>query len=138
MSLEKIIDKILQDAQKEADRIIAENQKKADEIKSAAMKDAEVLAESLLSEEERQGELEASRLLTQARLEGKVKILSYKKNLIDSVLEKAFQKQDLDEEVFRRKVILKDGEKEESFDKERLLNEIRPRLESYIAEVLGI
>ncbi len=138
MSLEKIIDKILQDAQKEADGIIAENQKKADEIKKAALKEAEVLAESLFKEEERQGELEASRILTQARLEGKVKILSYKKALIDEVLEKAFQKQDLDQSVLRRKVILKDGEKEESFDKEKLKNEIRPKLESYIAKVLGI
>jgi vacuolar-type H+-ATPase subunit H len=138
MSLEKIIDRILQDAQKEADGIIAENQKKADEIKKAALKDAEVLAESLFKEEERQGELEASRILTQARLEGKVKILSYKRTLIDKVLEKAFQKQDLDQGVLRRKVILKDGEKEESFDKEKLKNEIRPKLESYIAKVLGI
>jgi vacuolar-type H+-ATPase subunit H len=138
MSLEKIIDRILKDAQKEADGIIAENQKKADEIKKAALKDAEVLAESLFKEEERQGELEASRILTQARLEGKVKILSHKKALIDEVLDKAFQKQDLDQSVLRRKVILKDGEKTESFDGEKLKNEIRPKLESYIAKVLGI
>jgi V/A-type H+-transporting ATPase subunit E len=138
MSLEKIIDKILQDAQKEADEIIAENQEKANEIKAAALRDAEVLADSLQKEDERQGKLEASRLLTQARLEGKVKILSFKKNLIDSVLEKAFQNQDLDNEAFKRRVILKDGEKEESFEKERLMEEIRPKLESYIAEILGI
>lgn len=138
MSLEKIIDKILQDARKEADDIIAENQKKADEIKKTALKDAETLADSLFKEEERQGELVAIRLLTHARLEGKAKILSYKKALIDEVLEKAFQKQDLDQNVLKRKVILKDGEKEESFDKEKLKNEIRPKLESYIAEVLGI
>ena len=138
MSLEKIIDKILQDAQKEADDIIAENQKKAEEIKREALKDAEALAESSHKEEKRQGELVAIRLLTHARLEGKAKILSYKRALIDEVLEKAFQKQDLDQIALKRKIILKDGEKEEFFNKEKLKNEIRPQLESYIVKVLGI
>jgi vacuolar-type H+-ATPase subunit E/Vma4 len=138
MSLEKIISKILQDAQKEADDIISENQKKADEIKKTALKEAETLAESILKEEERQGELAAIRLLTHARLEGKAKILSFKRALIDEVLEKAFQKQDLDQITLKRKIIFKEGEKEELFDKEKLKNEIRPKLESYIVEVLGI
>ena len=138
MSLEKILKKIVDDGQAEADRIILENQKKAEEIKENARKESLELAEALLKEAEQQGNLEANRLITHARLEKRINILSRKKELIDEVLEKAFVKESLGKKSLKRKIILKDGEIEESFDEKKLKEELRPGLESYIAKVLKI
>jgi len=138
MSLEKILKKIVDDGQAEADRIILENQKKAEEIKENARKKTLELAEALLKEAEQQGNLEANRLITHARLEKRINILSRKKELIDEVLEKAFVKESLGKKSLKRKIILKDGEIEELFDEKKLKEELRPGLESYIAKVLKI
>lgn len=138
MSLEKILKKIVDDGQAEADGIILENQKKAEEIKENARKETLELAEALLKEAEQQGNLEANRLITHARLEKRINILSRKKELIDEVLEKAFVKESLGKKSLKRKIILKDGEIEESFDEKKLKEELRPGLESYIAKVLKI
>ncbi len=138
MSLEKILDKILEEALSEAERIILESKQKAEEIKQNARKQSELQAKVLLEDVERKGNLEASRLVTQARLEKRIKILRCKKDLIDAVLEKAFQKQTGEKIGMKRKIILKDGEKEELVDREKLKQELRPKLEKDIAEVLKI
>lgn len=138
MSLEKILKKIIDDAQSEADKIILESEGKAEEIKEKAHEEALNLAEALMKEEERKAQLEASRLITQARLEKRISILSRKKELIDEVLEKAFQKRELGKEGLKRKIILKDGEKEEPYDEQRLKGEFRSKLENEIIEALKI
>lgn len=138
MSLEKIIEKILAEAQVEADRIIQESRLKAEDIKEKARIESQEHAEALLREVDRQGRLEASRLITQARLEKRIKTLSCKKELIDEVLEKAFQKENFADKGVKQKVIMKDGEKEVSFDKERLKQELRPRLEKAIVKALKL
>jgi len=138
MSLEKILKKIIDDAQSEADKIILESEMKAGEIKEKAREEATNLAEALIKEEERKSQLEASRLITQARLERRISILSRKRELVDEVLEKAFQKGGLRKEGLKRKVILKDGEKEEPYDEKRLKEELRLKLENEIIEVLKI
>ena len=79
MSLEKILNTIIEGAQAEAVVIVKESQSKAEGIKEAARQEAVGLAQAIQAEEERQGRLEASRLITQARLEGKINILSTKK-----------------------------------------------------------
>lgn len=138
MSLEKILKKIIDDAQSEVDKIILESEGKAEEIKEKAHEEALNLAEALMKEEERKAQLEASRLITQARLEKRISILSRKKELIDEVLEKAFQKRELGKERLKRKIILKDGEKEEPYDEQRLKEELRSKLENEIIEALKI
>jgi vacuolar-type H+-ATPase subunit E/Vma4 len=138
MSLEKILKKIIDEAQEEADRILLENQKKAEEIKENAQKEASGLADALMKEAERQGNLEASRIITQARLQKRLNVLSCKKRLIDEVLDRAFQQEGLEKRELTRKIILKEGEKEESFDEKRLIEDLRPRLEKYIVEMLKI
>ena len=138
MSLEKILKKINDDAQAEAKRIILENQKKVKEIKEKTRKEASELAEALLKEAEREAHLEASRLITQARLERKINLLTRKKELIEEVLERAFRSESLEKKGMKKKIILKDGEREESFDQEKLKEELRPKLENYIVEVLKI
>ena len=138
MSLEKILKKIIDDAQVEADKIILESKKKAAEIKEKARKEASDLAEALVKEAERQGHLEASRIITQARLEKKINTLSRKKELIEEVLEKAFQRGAKGKEGLKRKIIMKEGESEEPYDEEKLKEELRSKLENEILEALKI
>ena len=138
MSLENILQKISEDAQAEVNTIIDESKAKAEEIKDQARNKALSQSEALLLEEERKGKLEASRLVTQARLQKKLDILTCKKDLIDAVLVKAFQMERFDGSSLKRKIILKDGEREESFDEQKMMDEIRPQLEKYICEVLDL
>lgn len=138
MSLEKIIEKILDDARGEAERIILETRNKAGAIIQGAEEDAARSAEAQLKESERAAQLEASRLITQARLEKKISILSRKKEIINEVLDKAFEKGWTGKERMKRKVILKTGEKEEAFGKDKLLDELRPQLEDFIARALKL
>jgi vacuolar-type H+-ATPase subunit E/Vma4 len=138
MSLEKILDKIIDDAKAEADKILVESRGRAEKIKEEAEKKVSELAEALTEEAERQGHLEASRLITQARLETKINILSLKKELIMEVIEKAFQKKVLGKKGLKRMIITKEGEREEPLDEARLREELRSKLESEIIEVLGI
>lgn len=136
--METIIEKILADARTEAGKIVQESREKADKIREAARAEASELARSVIQEAERRGNLEASRLLTQARLESRLKILSLKKTLVDEVLDKAIQKKGLEAKKLKRKVILKDGEREEAYDLSRLREELRAKLEKFILEALGI
>ena len=138
MSLEKILDKILEEARLEVEQILQESHQKAEEIAKNARKQGEMQASAILEQAERLGNLEASRLVTQARLEKRIKILRCKKDLIDQVLEKAFQKQKGEKIELKRKVIRKDGEQEELVDEQKVKQELRPRLEKDIAEVLKI
>lgn len=138
MSLEKILEKIIDDAQTEADIIIIESQQKAAEIKEKAQKEASDLAEALVKEAERQGQLEASRIITKARLEKKINTLSRKKELIEEVLEKAFQRGAKGKEMLKRKIITKEGESEEPYDEEKLKEELRSKLENEILGALKI
>lgn len=138
MSLENILQKISEDAQMEVNKIIDESKTKAEEIKEHSRRESITQSETLLLEEERKGKLEASRIVTQARLQKKLDILSCKKDLIDEVLVKAFQMERFDGSSLKRKVILKDGVKEEPFDEQKMRDEIRPQLEKYICEVLDL
>jgi vacuolar-type H+-ATPase subunit H len=138
MSLEKILEKILEDARDNADRIIQESLRRGEQIKENARKQGERQARALLEEAERQAQLEASRIITQARLEKKIRILSCKKDLIEETLDNVFRKQDLQGEGLKRKIVMKKGEKEEPLDPEELKQQLRPKLEKEIAEVLKI
>ncbi len=138
MSLEKILNTIIEYAQAEAVVIVKESQSKAEGIKEMARKEALELAEALHAEEERQGRLEASRLITQARLEGRIDILSTKKEIIEDVLAKALDKERSSIEKLKRRIIMKEGEREEAFDESRLLDEIRPQLEKFINDALEL
>lgn len=138
MSLEKILNKIIEDAQTEADNILRESREKASEIKEEIREEASRLSELILKEGEKQGRLEAGKIVTQARLEKRIELLSIKKGFIEEVLEKAFEGIDSGKRSLSRTVILKDGEREESFDEKHLKAELRPKLENYIAEILKI
>jgi vacuolar-type H+-ATPase subunit E/Vma4 len=138
MSLEKIIEKILDDARSEAQVIVEESKVKAEEIKAVSRQEAQEQAERLTDEYKKQGKLEASRIVTQARLERQISSLVCKKELIAEVIDTAFKQEKISKEMLKRKVVLKDGEKEEYFSEDNLKEELRPHLEGIIAEVLQI
>lgn len=138
MSLETILNTIIEDAQTEAVAIVKQSQARAEEIKEAARLEAEELAMAIRSEEERLGHLEASRLITQARLEGRIDILSTKKEIIENVLSEAMAKERSGVKKLKRQIIMKEGEREETFDERKLLEEIRPQLEKYIIDALNL
>jgi vacuolar-type H+-ATPase subunit E/Vma4 len=138
MSLEKILNTIIEDAQAEAVAIVKESQRKAEEIKEAVRREAEELALAIQAEEERLGRLEASRLITQARLEGRIDILATKKEIIEKVLAEALDRERSGIKKLKRQIILKTGEREEDFDESRLLEKIRPQLEKFINDALKL
>jgi vacuolar-type H+-ATPase subunit H len=138
MSLEKIIEKIISDAEAEAEKIILESRNRAENIRKSAEKEAAERAEAYLKEAEREAALQAGRIVTQARLEKKMKILRQKRELLDEVMRKAFEADFMRQKELKRKVVTKNGEREEAFAREKLMEEIRSRLESDILEALKI
>jgi vacuolar-type H+-ATPase subunit H len=138
MSLETIVDRILGDARAEAERIVSDARAKAEAAKEEARANASRLADELLKQAEKEGRLEASRIVTQARLEKKIEILGVRRELIAEVLKRAFEKQAGAGGSLRKTVILKAGEKEEAFSREMLLDEIHPKLETIVLDLLKI
>lgn len=138
MSLENILKKIAADAGEQREEIIADAQRKAAEIKAQAEEEGRQQADLLLKEAVREAELEAHRLVTQARLQHRLSTLALKRELVDGVLERAFRAQDHELLSLKRILVLKEGEQEEDFDEFQLLDELRPQLEDYIAGLLKI
>lgn len=138
MSLEKIIHKILSEARAEAEMILRESQEKAEAIKEKARQEALELAARYRQEAEREANLQASRILTQARLEKKLTMLRQRKDLLEEVLRKALEDSRVQERMVRKKVILKQGEEEEALDQERLIDRLREKLENDIVEALKL
>jgi len=138
MSLEKIVAKILDDARAEAERIAVEGGLRAESIKDEARREAEQQAWILLGEAGREAHLEAVRIVTQARLERKIELLAARKALVAEVLERAFAKASLENRRLTRKVVSRDGEKEETLDRARLMEELAPAMENLIVDILKI
>ncbi|MHB8094467.1 MAG: V-type ATP synthase subunit E family protein [Candidatus Aminicenantales bacterium] len=138
MSLEKIVAKILDDARAEAERIAAEGGRRAEAIRDEAEQQAEQQAGLLLRDAEREAHLEAVRIVTQARLERKIELLAARKALVAEVLERAFAEASLENRRLTRTVISRDGVKEETLDRARLMEELAPAMENLIVDILKI
>ena len=138
MSLEKILEKIIADAKEETEQIIRESRARAETIKKEADEEAAIRGESYIKEAEREANLQASRIITQTRLESKLDILRLKKELLEEVLDKALGPEFLERRRLRKKVIMKDGVREEEVDGDRFVAELRLRLEKEILEALKI
>ena len=138
MGLEQIVEKIISEGKAEAERIVQESRKKAADIRAAAEKEAAERSAVTLKEAEREASLQANQIMAQARLERKIALLRQKRELLDDVLKSAFRQMAPDEIQVKRKVVVKDGTREEPFDPDRLLEELRPRLEKEVLEALKI
>lgn len=138
MSLENIIKTIEAQARDEAALIIQESEEKARDVKARAQQDAEEEARIYLEEAERKARMEAGRIMTQARLDKRMRILSQKKDIIDGIIEDAFKQEGMQVKDLKITVIMKDGQKQESLDRSRLKEELRPELEKVILDTLKI
>jgi len=138
MGLDEILKKISSEGESEAHKIVEESKSRARQIKKEAQEEASRLAEEYLNHEKRRAEMEALRITTQARLDKKMKILSCKKEEIGQVLDQAFDRALKGKKDLKKKVILKEGEKQSPVDKTRIKEELRPELEAQIAEDLKL
>ena len=138
MSLETIIEKIRSDAREEVDRIVEDHRVKARAIKEDADKAVVAQAADILKDAEREGRLEGGRILTRARLDRQIALLEARQSLVTEVMDKAFSGKLPKEGKLKRKIILKDGVREEEFSRDRLMGEMRPNLENEIVEILEI
>lgn len=138
MSLESILEKIGREAQAEREKIIRQSRDTAERLKEEAKQEAEEQAERLLEESGREAELDAHRLVSQARLQKKLGLLTLKKGLVDDVLDQAFSLLDSSAVSLKRRIVLKEGVREEAMDRDALKEELRPRLEGFIAGLLKL
>jgi vacuolar-type H+-ATPase subunit H len=138
MGLNDILKKINSQGEAEAYKIIEESRNKAKQIKTNAEQEAFKEADIYLVEEQRRAEMEATRILTQARLDKRMKILFFKKEIINRVMDKAFEQAVKGEQTLKKQVIMKDGEKQSVLDREKVKDELRPVIEGLIAEDLKL
>ncbi len=138
MSLESILEKIGREAQAERERFIRESRDRAEKLRSEAEQEAEEQVGQLLRESAREAELESHRLVTQARLQKKLRLLALKKELVEEVLNQAFARQASSALSLKRQIVLKEGVREETLDRETIKKELRPQLEGFIAGLLKI
>jgi len=138
MGLDEILKKISSQSESEASKIVEESREKAQKIKKTAKKEASEEAEEYLNDEKNRAEMEATRIMTQARLDKKMKVLFSKKEIIGQILDEAFELALKGKKGLEKKVIMKDGERQSALDKEKIKDEIRPDLEAKIAEDLKL
>ncbi|MCD6517560.1 MAG: hypothetical protein J7L72_09125 [Candidatus Aminicenantes bacterium] len=138
MGLDDILKKISYQGDAEAHQIIDESRNKAEQIKTNAEQEALKEAGAYLSEEQRRAEMEATRILTQARLDKRMKILFFKREVINKVMDEAFEQALKGEQTLKKKVIMKEGEKQSVLDGEKVKDELRSLIEGLIAEDLKL
>jgi len=138
MGLDDILKKISSQGDAEAYQIIDESRNKAEQIKTNAEQEALKEARAYLSEEQRRAEMEATRILTQARLDKRMKILFFKREVINKVMDEAFEQALKGEQTLKKKVIMREGEKQSVLDGEKVKDELRSLIEGLIAEDLKL
>ncbi|HZX09506.1 MAG TPA: hypothetical protein VFG01_01055 [Acidobacteriota bacterium] len=138
MGLDEILKKISSQAESEAHKVVEESQEKARQIKKNAEMEASKQAEEYLLHEKRRSEMEATRIMTQARLDKKMKILFCKKEIIGQILDEAFDQALKGRKGLKKTVVMKDGEKRSALDKKRIKDELRLGMEGKIAEDLKL
>ncbi|MDO4477446.1 MAG: V-type ATP synthase subunit E family protein [Lachnospiraceae bacterium] len=87
-----IVSEILQDAEKKAEAILAEANKKADAVKEEAKARADAYAASAATAAQKKAEDVKHRAASQAALEKRQAILAAKQDIIDGVINEAYNK----------------------------------------------
>ncbi len=101
MSVEKIVEKILEDARAEARRALEEAEREAAKIEAQSEAEAERVRASILKEAEEEAERRARQVLAEARLEAKQRVLAARRKALDRVFEEALRRlQQLPDEVY--------------------------------------
>ncbi|HOT69295.1 MAG TPA: V-type ATP synthase subunit E family protein [Candidatus Saccharicenans sp.] len=138
MSLQKILEKIEQEASQEVEAILGEAIKKADSLKKEAEARARAQAESIIKQAETEASLEASRILTQAQLQRRMELLKARREQISRVLEEALKNEELKKLRLKKEIVSREGILEEMLEADRLLAELGPEIENEILAWLKI
>jgi len=134
MSLESILDRILAEAQLKAEDIIRQARQEAEDIIRQARQEAANIYRESIDREKSIFEKRKQKLIVQAHLEGKKKILAAKQELIDEVF-KDF-KLSLGKNKLKKQQVAYDKVHEVAEDVDFYLGRIRPDYEADIARIL--
>ncbi len=94
MSLEHILQKIIEEAEQEASRLRQEARQRAEQMVAASRQEAEKKAAAIVTLAEQEAQTEAQSIISQARLEKRLALLEVKRKWVDLVLNKAFEQAD--------------------------------------------
>jgi vacuolar-type H+-ATPase subunit E/Vma4 len=134
MSLESIINHILEEAKQQADQITFSAKGEADQLILAAKEEAEKLYQEILRKEESALEAGKAKLVVGARLESKKSLLLAKHQLIDLVFQRL--ESGLHKERFKKEQVGQEKIQEVSEDAHFYLDNIKLQYESEVAKIL--
>lgn len=134
MSLESIVEHIVNEARAQAARIVQQAQKEAREIIHQAQAEADTIYQEIVAQKKVIYEQQKQAAIVNARLEQKKNLLRSQQELIDLVFTKV--RLSLKKDKFKKQIIFEDRIKEIPEDLEFYLNKIRPDSESEIAKIL--
>lgn len=138
MSLDHILQKIIEEAEQEASRLRKEAQQRAEQMIASSRQEAERKAAAIINLAEQEAQTEAMSIISQARLEKRLALLEVKRKWVDLVLNKAFEQADLLSSSLKKTIVTRRGIEKEKIEAERLKQDLRLRLEKLILELLGI
>jgi V/A-type H+-transporting ATPase subunit E len=134
MSLDAILEQIINEANSQKEKVIEAAEQQAGSIIQATKAEAGALYQELISKAKFDYENQKQRLMVNARLEYKKKLLQTKQELIDSVFKKL--KSTLKSERFKKQQVLVDKVKEIPEDIDFYLSKFRQDYETEIARIL--
>lgn len=92
MSVEKIVEKILEDARAEAQKILEEAEREASRIAADSEVEADRVRRSVLKEAQAEAERRRQQVLAEARLKARQCVLAARRRAVDRVFEEALQR----------------------------------------------
>lgn len=134
MSLESILNNIINEADSRKEKILQEAAQQAGLIIQAAEQRAQGLYQGLIDKEKNLSLAGKQKLIVNARLESKKRMLFVKQELIKAVFEKFRAK--IKKDRLKKKQVLPDKIQDVAEDIDFYLNKIRLEYESEIAKIL--
>jgi len=134
MALEDILKKIEEDFCQKKEIILKEAEAKKEAIIKEAEEKAEALSKDIILKATEEAKLEAERQLIREKLEIQKELLFFKRKILEEVFKKA--KEAISLKTIKKKIIMPDKEIEENLDKEKFLEEIKPKLEISVSKIL--
>lgn len=136
MSLDSILDHIIDQAEAQKDKIIQEAKQQADIIMLSAQQEAEKLYREIINKEKSLCEAQKQKLIVNARLESRKKILAMKQALISEAFKEL--KSEIKKDKFKKQQVLPDKVKDVPEDIDFYLQKIRRDNETEIAKILFV
>ena len=133
MALEKIIKKILDDAEVKARDILIQAKEEAGRIQAEAEEKVKSLADGIIQAKRASAQQEALRVISLARLEARKAILSARQKTLNQVFS---DRRVYAKALAEKTVVLPDKERKEALEQDVYLKILRPEYEVRIAEIL--